>query len=313
MAKKNIIKAIGLSITILFTAIYIPALAWAQKNEVSMLVSPMNQSIVLTPGDTYHGSFKIANPNSSTTDLEYEIERKSFYVDEDYNTTFDEADSPIVNWTTIDDNETGILAPNSNVEVRFTIDVPANVAGGGQYEAFLVKTVSDDTSSNSNTVIKEQLIMAHLVFAEIAGETFRQGEIININVPSFLLSDKIVGSSLIKNTGNIHGVATYTMQVFPLFSDEEIYTNEENPESHIILSDRALYTETVWSDTPMVGIFNVVYTVEFEGVTEQVSKMVIKCPIWLLFIIIFAIAAIIIYFVMRAKSRKASRKRIETE
>lgn len=315
MIKEDIIKRIKLVVA-LFTLIittYMPVSVQALKSEVSMLVSPMNQSIVLTPGDTYHGSFKIANPSSSTTNLDYEIERKSFYVDESYNTTFDEAGSPIVDWTTIDNNETGSLAPNTNVEVRFTINVPANIAGGGQYEAFLVKTVDNGVQDDSNTVIKEQLIMAHLVFAEVAGKTFRQGEITGINVPSFLLSGNIIGSSSIKNTGNIHGVATYTMQVFPLFSDEEIYTNEEKQDTHIILPDRTLYAETIWPDTPALGIFNVVYTVEFEGVTQQVSKMVIKCPIWLLFIIIFVIAAIIIYFVVRAKSRKNSRKRIETE
>ena len=140
MIKTAIIKKIGLSVAIFFTIAYAPGLAWAEENKVSMSVSPMNQSIVLTPGDTYHGSFKIINPNSSTTDLEYEIEQKSFYVDDNYDTTFVEVGSPIVDWTTIDGDKTGSLEPNTNVDIEFTIDVPEDVAGGGQYEAFLVKT-----------------------------------------------------------------------------------------------------------------------------------------------------------------------------
>lgn len=286
--------------------------ALAANSSLSFSLSPMNQSIVMNPGDTYRGSFKIINPHSSESPLKYEIERKSFYVNENYDTTFDEVDSPIVDWTTMNSPESGTIEPNSNIDVMFTIDVPQDAAAGGQYEAFLVKTQFDDASGNgaaSSAAIKEQLIMTHLVFAEITGNTIRQGEIKDLNVPSFLLSGNITASSSIKNTGNIHGKAIYKLQVFPIFSNEEIYTTEEEPETRTILPDRTLYNEIAWNGTPEVGIFNIVYTVEFEGVTEQVSKMVIKCPIWLLFIIIFAIVALIIWIIVRAKNKgKKSRK-----
>lgn len=314
---KKLSKIIEIGITAIFSvvALFSPTLAvWANENKISMSLSPMKQSIVLNPGDTYYGSFKIINPNSSTSDLEYEIEQKSFYVDEDYGTTFDEENSPIVEWTTLNSDDSGILKPNSNIDIKFTINVPESAAAGGQYEAFLVKTkngdVEDDKMQNG-AGIQEQLIMAHLVFAEITGDVTRQGEIVSVDVPSFLLSGNIAGSAAIKNTGNIHGDATYKLQVFPLFSNEEVYTNEEDPDEHIILPDRTLYNETVWNQTPDIGIFNVIYTVEFEGVVTQVSKMVIKCPIWLLFIIIFVIFALIFYFVAKAKARKKAAKKAE--
>ena len=308
----NKTKKFGLGLMVVLITIMGPSAAWAD-GEVSFGLSPMKQSIVLNPGDTYHGSFKIVNPRDSEVDLEYEIEQKSFYVDEDYGTTFNEMNSPIVDWTTLSVSNTGTLTPNNNVDIKFTIEVPETATAGGQYEAFLVKTKKTDVGGDiqSGAGIQEQLIMAHLVFAEIAGDTIRQGEIIDINVPGFLMSGNITGSASIKNTGNIHGEAKYTLQVFPLFSNEEVYTNEENFDTKIILPDRILYNETAWSNTPAMGIYNVIYTVEFEGVTAQVSKMVIKCPIWLLFIIIFAIAAIVIYFVARAKARKSSKARRE--
>jgi len=315
MKTKHIFKKSALSLVITLITFVSLVQDVSAATTLSFSISPMKQSIILNPGDVYYGSFKVSNPSSSNADLQYEIEQKSFYVDESYGTTFDGENSPIVAWTTLNSDSTGILAPNSNTEIRFTISVPIDAAAGGQYEAFLVKTKEFDALNDitNAAVIKEELIMAHLVFAEIAGNTVRRGEVIETSISSFLLTGDIVASSAIKNTGNIHGNAIYKLQIFPLFSNEEIYTNEEDPESRIILPDRTLYNETIWENTPPVGIFNVIYTVEFEGVTAQVSKMVIKCPIWLLFIIIFAIIAIIIYFVTKSRTRKKSSRHAETE
>ena len=281
----------------------------AAKN-YSYSVSPMKQSIVLNPGDTYYGSFKVVSPNDNEYDIEYEIEQRSFYVDDQYSTVYDENNSAIVDWTTITSGQTGSIKPNDNRTVMFTINVPENATAGGQYEAFRVKTKAVEAEGEGNLVIQEQLIITYLLYAEIAGDTVRQGEIMDISVPGFLFTDNISGSAAIKNTGNIHEEAKYTLQVFPLFSGEEVYTNEENPETAIILPDRVRMHDTVWNETPSIGIFNVVYTAEFAGVTAQVKKMVIVCPVWLLFVIIFAVFLIIGWIVVKVRGRKKSYKRI---
>lgn len=274
-------------------------------------VSPMNQKIILNPGDSYTGSFKVTNPSNNTEDFAYKILIKPFYVDENYSVYYDEEGNynQIVNWTTLSINS-GFLNVNDVDDIYFKIDVPENAPSGGQYMAIIVQTDDSDVQNNNEGLgiqLKQNIGIAHIVYAEITGENIHQGEVQNIDVPSFLFSGNISGSSMIKNSGNVHGTAEYKLQVFPLFSDEEVYTNEEDPVSAVILPDRSRYVETSWDDTPMVGIFNVIYTVEFEGVTTQVSKMVIKCPIWLLFIIIFVVFAIIIWLVSRAKMRKKTR------
>lgn len=286
-----------------------------------LTVSPMNQSIVLMPGESYDATFIISNPVNSSGDTYYELSVEPFYLNDKSEAVFEEfSDSnKMVDWITFISPEEGVLAPNETKEIKFTIDVPKDAPAGGQYASIAIAMKKDEPNKdneNSNNgkdsqaMIKEIQRVGHLVYAEVAGNTVKKGEIIDASVPSFLLSGDIKGVSFVKNTGNVHGNAKYTLQVYPLFSDEEIYTNEEDPATQIIFPERTVYNETAWEQTPTIGIFNVIYTVEFEGATTQVSKMVIICPIWLLFIILFVIAAIIIWIIMRVKthSKKKSRK-----
>ena len=254
--------------------------------EIGFSVSPMKQNIVLNPGDSYRGTFTVSNPASSENDFSYLVTVSPFYVkdDEEYTAVFDE------------DSESN--------EIEFIINVPEDAPAGGQYAAITVSSNNTDETSEGSTGIREQIAIAHTIFAEIAGETVKKGEVTEVSVPSFIFSGDLTASSKVKNTGNVHGKAVYKLQVFPLFSSEEIFTNEEKPDEQTILPDRTLYYETAFKNTPSFGIYNVVYTVEFEGTKTEVKKMVIKCPIWMLFSILFAIIAAIIYIGLRIKARK---------
>ena len=287
------------------------------ESKWSFSLSPMKEKILLNPGEKYSSAVTVYVQDGDVTDIRYKVEVQEFFVDENYNHIFSECGvyCEMKNWITIDSPTEGRLSPGDKVNIKYTINVPKDAPGGGQYASIMVQgdpwtdeseNGEDSDESGVTSTIKEEKKIAYTVYAEVAGDVTRNGEIIDINVPSFLLSGDIKGESSIKNTGNVHGDAKYILQVFPLFSDEEIYTNEEDPHTITILPDRTRYDELAWDKTPAVGIFNVLYTVEFEGVTAQVSKMVIKCPVWLLFValfILFAIIMLIAWVILRAKKR----------
>lgn len=293
-----------------------------RAGDFALTVAPMNQKIVVNPGETYEGSFRISNPADSAENLSYELSIEPFYISDNEDILFEEhnGSGEITKWMSFEVPTEGQLAPNEIRDIRFRIDVPNEVPAGGQYASIAVtimngrdgNNVQESNGENTATSIDEIKRVAHLIYVEIAGHTIKQGEVEEINVPSFLFSGNITGSSMIKNKGNVHGVARYKMQVYPLFSSEEVYTNEEEPDERTIMPDRSLYHETAWDKTPGVGIFNVVYSVEFEGATAQVSKVVIVCPIWLLFLILAVIFGIIIWIIMRIRTRgKKSSKKTE--
>ena len=307
MRRYNIRKIVGVMVAMaVFLGVATPVHA-----DGGISLSPMTGKIILSPGETYSGSVTVFNQASNENDLSYKAEVLPFFVDEDYNSHYDNEYgdyNQIVDWITLS-NDTGVLPPNSGADIHYTIKVPEDAPAGGQYAGIRVSNALGESTAGGeglSTNVKVSYGIAYNIFAEVTGVDRHEGEIIDVNLPSFLLSGDIIGSAGVKNTGNVHGTAKYTLQVYPLFSNEEVYTNEESPDEKIVLPDRTLYSETAWGGTPIVGVFNVIYTVEFEGVTTQVSKLVIKCPIWLLFIIIFVIFAIIFWLMMRVRSRKKS-------
>ena len=267
-------------------------------------VSPMNQKISLIPGERTYGTFKITNPNTNSNDFHFTLSVAPFTVDDDYNIKYENNGdyNQIVDWITLEGDEAQ-LPPNNTATVHFYIDTPENAPAGGQYAAIIVKSAGND-ESQEGVNIKSNFGITHAIFAEVAGETVRKGEVSSISVPSFLFSGNITGTSSIKNTGNVHSDAAYTLQVFPLFSNEEIYTNEEAPETTTIIPEATRTTMVSWEETPSVGIFHVIFKASFEGVESKVDKIIIVCPLWLLLLIFLAIFLIIFKILWGKKKEK---------
>ena len=294
-------------------------------------VSPMKQTITLQPGDTYSGRIKafVMDESNGGNTTHYEAWVAPLTIDdanESYTPTFNKTSdwTDIVNWATVSDEDetakygdkvTGVIEPGEAVDFTYTVKVPEDVRGGGQYFGVIIQQVPNPNAKDSGNVgIKNNIQIASVIYAEIAGDIKISGSITDNNVPGFLLNPPLTTSFFAKNDGNTHSEVTYYMQVFPLFSNEEVYTTEDNPGSNYVLPGTSRYIEQSWENTPAVGIFRVRQTVYYDSTDNEPSiteKIVIICPIWLMFVILFVIFALIIYFVAKAKARKKAAKRAE--
>lgn len=281
-------------------------------------VSPMSQRIILKPGETYRGSLTVANPTTATEDFNYLVTVVPFYpaklnngVDDYGTVTYTEKTNAnmIVDWITVDNPE-GTLVPNEEKAITFSITVPKAAPAGGQYLALLVRENPDIKVEDDSMSVTEIMQMAHVIYADVAGTTIKSGEITENDFPSFLMSNKLEATSMVKNSGNIHTDAEYILQVWPIFSDEEICTNEENAETSLVLPNTERYhAETC--DLPSLGIFRAKQTVKIFGEESVLEKTIIVCPLWLLFSILFVIIGLIIWIVIRIRSRKKAKAEIE--
>lgn len=311
--KKRVLKRVVsiLAILTLFFTFFITPKAIAEEVQsgpmIGFMMTPMTESLVLKPGDTYKGSFYIVNPEQNTIPIDYTLKVQSFYRDDDGNAIFEDVEgrSEITKWIVLDVPDTGTLAPNESIHVFYTINVPFDVPEGGQYAAITATSLTSGESQPNSATLKESVAMAHTIFTEIEGHTIRDADITNLHIPNFISDGNITASSITTNTGNIHGTATYTMEIYPIFSSNPVYSNKDDPEKKLILPYRTFTHEISWDKTPMIGLFNVHYRVDFEGGEfKELTKLVIKCPIWVIIIAIAVIIIAIVFIIIKIKSQK---------
>ena len=295
------------------------AFADEELSDSIMTISPPRQKIVLVPGEVFEGSIKVSNSIDSKSDLKYSVTVGSFNLvkDENGKADYDDVDSDtitsynqIMEWIKLG-KESGTIKPNESDTVPFTITVPSDAPAGGQYATIIVQNDTNQDDKGSDGVNIQNIVrFASNIFAEVAGETRKEGQILENTIPAFVLSNPLSASSTVKNDGNVHTDAKYSLQVWPLFSDEEICTNKEKPsESMIMPETERLHVEEC--NLPAVGIYRAKQTVEIFGEKSVMEKTVFMCPLWLLFLIVFVIVALVIWIVTKTKNKKTSKKQPE--
>lgn len=256
----------------------------------------------IEPGKSYTGEFKVRNQGNKPA--EYVVDFAPYSVrSESYEPIYDESSSytEISKWITTSQNG-GTIEPGAEQVINFTVDVPADAHGGAQSAIIVIRLKQD--GSTTDTAVQAVQQLGYLVYGNVDGEVIKTGKVLENKIPGFIFTPPITATSLVENTGNVYTVATYKLQVFPLFSDEEVYTNEEDPEKSVIFPETKRFFTASWDGAPQLGIFRVRQTVKIFDDEQVVEKLVFLCPIWFLFIVLLIIFVAIFWIVSRIIGRR---------
>ena len=201
-------------------------------------------------------------------------------------------------------NPTGSLKPGEQKEVEFIITVPESAPAGGQYASILVTENNQNYSSGST--INGVFEIASLVYATVAGETYHSGEILENNVPGFVMSTPISVGSLLVNNGNVHESAITLLQVKNSITGEVILSKDQNGGrySEAIIPETMRRTDYKIDNLPAVGVVEVTQTVYYGGETSVETKNVVICPLWFMAVVAILIGVIVSIIVIKMKKRR---------
>ncbi len=277
-----------------------PAVAEDERPDYRLQISPTQDNAgKVEPGETHTGSFKVQNTGNKAYRYTVSIAPFSF-KNEQYEQDFDSTSkyTVLTDWVTFA-NDGGLVEPNEQSEVKYTVKVPKDAPGGLQSAAIMVTMVNDDEMKQSGVQTVSRA--AFPLYMNIGGDTEERGTIIENKIPSLIFNPPLITSSVVENAGNIYTTATYEVKVYNVFGGKEVYTNikEDNngdmkPDTRVIFPETERYNEVEWTNAPKLGLFRVKQTVKiFDKVSEK-EKLVFICPIWLILIFV-AIIALIVY------------------
>lgn len=257
------------------------------------IVTPMTQKISLEAGQVYEGKIRVANPSDATRDFSFKVEVSPYGVaGEDYDADLVTKTNRtmIADWITIQTTE-GTLAPNETCDIKFSVTVPEDAPAGAQYSAIVVRqdeATKETTGMNFENVFE----MASIIYADVAGETIHEGNILENNIPGFSTTVPITLTAKLDNHGNVHDDATVVISVKNAITGE-VYLptgNNDGRYTEIVIPDTTKNVSRKVESMPLLGVFNVEQTIYYNGHVSTESRTVVICPIW--FMILVAVAVI---------------------
>lgn len=277
----------------------------------SFSVTPMSNAIELKPGETYEGDILISVPEASTSDFNYKVEVMPYGVignDYDADFTSSSKNTEMVNWIKVD-NPTGTISPNGKTHIKYTITVPSDAAGGGQYAALVIGK-DDNTTVTEGIGIQDVYGMASLIYAEIDGEIIHEGEVLENSIPGFVINLPTAANVMIRNDGNTHEPANIYLKIKNVLNGENVYPKEGDTGgiSEEILPGTTRYMQKNIQDISPLGIYEVTQTINYLGEDHISTQIMIVCPIWFMFLLFVTVCSIITFIISRVLRHKKTKE-----
>ena len=278
---------------------------FADEDRTGLQVSPVIERMELDPGSTYSNKITISNTGDSP--LTFEMSTAPYTVsDKTYAPIYDVRNSftQIANWITFAPyNDT--LNPGELSVVEYTISVPYDAPGGGQYAVIFAET--KDATGEAQSV-RANAKAGMIVRAKLSGVTRETGSIKDTKIPGFLLSPPVKATITLENTGNVDADVKAVMKIENYFSGELIYDGATDPVEKTILPGTTRDLEISWANVPRLGVLKVTLNTTYLNDSEVKTRVVVVCPVWFIALIALIILAIVVRILARKHDAKKTRK-----
>lgn len=299
------------SLAALISSCAAPSASALEAGDIVLQVSPAEQEIDLAPSQTYTGSFTVENVGREA--FTFTLSAHPYQVSgPDYTPVFttETAYTTLSTWLSLDQNNLE-LAPGASAEVTYHVNVPADVPGGGQYAAIIVETRDADDTAAMRIVSQ----IAVLLYAHVSGEQRLEGTLLDLELPNILLGAPFTASVTVENTGNLDFDLTQTLTVTDFLTGRTLVDlSTKNPDGtpvggveRIILPATTRTSILTWENAPSFGLFRAHQTISFLDQTYDLERVVFRCPIWLLGLLVVFVLLLIVWLFLRLHRRHQSR------
>lgn len=305
LAKK--IPYIGGAILLVILALipFVSAQNEDQSGGSGLLVSPTRTEISAQPGE--QKSFTVTIRNITTNSLTAQAFINDFESDNVSGTPQIITDESQRTPYTIANMLSGLkdlqLKPDEIKEVNLTIDVPANAAPGAYFGAVRYAAVPEGTNTSDRQVSLTASV-AHLVFVEVPGDITEQIQLESLKAQrnneqgSFFVSKPDSMALGVKNLGNGFSRPFGNVTVKNIFGGEvhRYDVNNTDPKGIVLPQSSRTFVDPL-SGVNLPGRYTATAAVAYgnggEVVTFKSSFWYI--PIWLIIVLVVALAAAIFY------------------
>ena len=250
-----------------------------ENNSATLQISPVSARLSLEPGKTVEKEFTVTN--SGSVPFEFRVYASPYSAEgENYSNDFISQTqyTKISEWIDFigpDDSLakelTLTLNSGQSIDIKYQINVPENVSGGGQYACIFAETVDDGKIAEGIKAISRAGL---IVIGSVEGEVRRLVKIGDIDINPVLYNGKVNVTANVENTGNMDFQASLSVSIKSFFG-KELY-NRQVVNTVFPETTRKVYTE--WDDTPYYGLFRLSSTVSALGTEVKSERDILVMP-----------------------------------
>lgn len=270
-------------------ALILPKSALAEdgrlKNEITM--SPAQDTIELTAGQSFDGSFKIYN--TGDVDFDFTVSVSPYSVKgEDYEQDFETQSEQtyLTDWVKFE-KEKYFLKAGEHVVVNYTVNVPKQIPAGGQYAVLFAETAGATTGS-----IASNKRVGMLLYAQTDVDPVLEGKTEAPKIPAIKFDSNLNIKQIVENTGNTDFEAEVSIKAKTLFG-REVYGYTRPNTKVLPRSRRAI--EVKWENAPVLGLFNINLTTRFLDKTFEYSGWTLFISPVIIGVTVLVVVAIILW------------------